>query len=215
MVKIMPLNLGNFQYGTNETSDTSRLTSLNLKKGMSLDLTKHANLKHIRVGLGWQAGNGEIFDLDASALLLNSRGLVNDAQDVIFYNQTDTNRGVESMGDDKVGSYSNVGEEDNETILVDLNKVPSNVQSILFVVTIHNAIERAQNFGMVKNAYIRIINDDTNEELARYNLNEKFSLQISCEIARLNKINNSWEFTAIGNGRKDDLEGILVSYGVS
>ena len=207
----MPLNLGGFD---NKPQGGS-LTSLNLSKGMSLDLTKHANLKHIRFGLGWQAGQGENFDLDASALLLNSRGVVNDAQDVIFYNQPDTNRGVKSEGDNKVGSYSNVGQTDDETILVDLDRVPSNVESILFIVTIHQAKVRNQNFGMVHNAYIRVVDDDTNEELARYNLNEKFSLQISCEIAKLNKTNFGWEFTAIGNGRTDDLEGVLISYGVS
>lgn len=207
----MALNLGNMNYG----NSSSGITSLNLSKGMSLDLAKHSNLKHIRFGLGWQAGNGENFDLDASALILNSRGIVTDPQDVIFYNQTDTNRGVRSEGDNKVGSYTNVGESDDETIIVDLNKVPSYAESILFIVTIHEALQRHQNFGMVKNAYIRIVDDDTNEELGRYNLNEKFSLQISCEIAKLNKTSSGWEFTAIGNGRNDDLAGVLTSYGVS
>lgn len=210
----MNLSFGGIGNSNNE-SQHGNLTSLNLKKGMSLDLTKHANLKHIRFGLGWEAGSGVNFDLDASALLLNSRGLVNDAQDVIFYNQQDTNRGVKSMGDNKVGSYNNVGEEDDETIIVDLDRVPKNVESILFIVTIHEARNRNQNFGMVNNAYIRVVDDDTNQELARHNLNERFSLQISCEIARLDKTAYGWEFTPIDNGRTDDLEGILISYGVS
>lgn len=210
----MPLNLDSFG-SNNKNSQNGSLTSLNLSKGMSLDLTKHANLKHVRFGLGWQAGQGESFDLDASAISLNSRGVVNDAQDVIFYNQQDTGRGIVSMGDDRVGSYSNVGEQDNETIKVDLEKVPSNVSSILFIVTIDKARIKNQNFGMVQNAYIRVIDDDTNEELGRYKLNENFSLQISCEIAKLNRTQFGWEFTAIGNGRTDDLEGILISYGVS
>lgn len=206
------LNLGN---SFNAPSNSGKLTSLNLNKGMSLDLTKHANLKHIRFGLGWQAGNGENFDLDASALILNSRGIVTDAQDVIFYNQPDTNRGVYSEGDNKVGSYTNVGEQDDETIHVDIDKVPSYAESILFIVTIHEANARQQNFGMVKNAYIRVVDDDTQQELARYKLNENFSLQISCEIAKLQRTPHGWEFTAIGNGRNDDLEGVLISYGVS
>lgn len=210
----MPLNLGN--YGNNNTAPQSvGITSLNLSKGMSLDLTKHSNIKHVRFGLGWQAGNGENFDLDASALILNSRGIVNDPQDVIFYNQPDTNRGVHSEGDNKVGSYTNVGQSDDETIIVDLDKVPDYAQSILFIVTIHDAFIRHQNFGQVQKAYIRVVDDDTNEELARYNLNEKFSLQVSCEIARLNRTPSGWEFTAVGNGRNDELAGVLISYGVS
>lgn len=208
----MPLDLGNFN--THSTNQGSGITSLNLTKGMSLDLSKHSNLKHIRFGLGWQAGDNENWDLDASAILRNARGVVDDAQDVIFYNQPDTNRGVKSLGDDRVGSYSNVGQQDNETILVDLDKIPREKQSILFVVTIDKAIEKQQNFGGVKNAYIRVVDDDTNEELGRYNLVEKFSLQISCEIAELTRTNTGWEFTPIGNGRNDTLEDVLISYGV-
>ena len=159
------LNLGNSFNPS--PSNNGTLTSLNLSKGMSLDLTKHANLKRVRFGLGWQAGNSEIFDLDASALILNARGLVTDPQDVIFYNQPDTNRGVRSEGDNKVGSYTNVGEQDDETIIVDLDRVPSYAESILFIVTIHEANLRHQNFGMVKQTYIRVVDDDTNQELAR------------------------------------------------
>lgn len=207
------LNLGNSFNPS--PSNNGTLTSLNLSKGMSLDLTKHANLKRVRFGLGWQAGNGEIFDLDASALILNARGLVTDPQDVIFYNQPDTNRGVRSEGDNKVGSYTNVGEQDDETIIVDLDRVPSYAESILFIVTIHEANLRHQNFGMVKQAYIRVVDDDTNQELARYNLNEKFELQVSCEIAKLTKTPHGWDFTALGNGRNDELASILISYGVS
>lgn len=207
------LNLGNSFNPS--PSNNGTLTSLNLSKGMSLDLTKHANLKRVRFGLGWQAGNSEIFDLDASALILNARGLVTDPQDVIFYNQPDTNRGVRSEGDNKVGSYTNVGEQDDETIIVDLDRVPSYAESILFIVTIHEANLRHQNFGMVKQTYIRVVDDDTNQELARYNLNEKFQLKVSCEIAKLTKTPHGWDFTALGNGRNDELASILISYGVS
>ena len=207
------LNLGN---SFNQTpSNSATITSLNLNKGMSLDLTKHANLKRVRFGLGWQAGTGENFDLDASALILNARGLVTDPQDVIFYNQPDTNRGVRSEGDNKVGSYTNVGAQNDETIIVDLERVPAYAESILFIVTIHEANLRKQNFGMVKQAYIRVVDDDTNQELARYNLNEKFQLQVSCEIAKLQKTPHGWDFTALGNGRNDELASVLISYGVS
>ena len=211
----MPLNLGDLNNNFNNSQPTSGLTSLNLKKGMSLDLAKHANLKNVRFGLGWKAGNGENFDLDATAILLNSRGVVNDAQDVIFYNQLDTNRGVKSLGDNKVGSYNNVGATDDETIIVDTTKVPSSTQEILFVVTIYDAVRRNQNFGMVKEAYIKVYNDDSGEELARYSLDEKYSLQISCEVAKLVKTAYGWEFIPVDNRRNDNLEQILISYGVS
>ena len=146
---------------------------------------------------------------------MNSRGVVNDAQDVIFYNQLDTNRGVKSLGDNKVGSYNNVGATDDETIIVDTTKVPSSTQEILFVVTIHDAVRRNQNFGMVKEAYIKVYNDDSGEELARYSLDEKYSLQISCEVAKLVKTAYGWEFIPVDNRRNDNLEQILISYGVS
>ena len=180
---------------------------------MSIDLTKNTNLKHVRLGLGWQAGNGSNFDLDASALLLNAKGVVNDVKDVIFYNQLDTNRGVKSLGDNRTGSM-NASDEDDETIIVELEKIPETTNEVLFIVTIDEAMKRNQNFGMVQNAYIRVINDDTNEELARYSLNEKFALQISCEIAKLVRSSHGWEFVALGNGRQDGLEQILISYGV-
>lgn len=194
--------------------EDSQLSSLNLKKGMSLDLSKHSNLKNVKVGLGWKIGNGLNFDLDASALLLNKNNLVNDAQDVIFYNQLNTNRGVMSLGDNRVGSNQNVGKEDDETIIVNLDKVPSNVDTILFVVTIHEAVKRKQNFGMVKNAYIRVINDDNGSEECRYNITEEFSMQTACEVAKLKRNTNGWDFVAIGEGKNEELLQILERYGV-
>lgn len=204
------LNLG--ELNNHQAKSEVKLTSLNLDKGMSLDLTK--KLKNVRVGLGWSAGNGKGFDLDASALLLNSRGLVNDPQDVIYYNQQDTGRGVCSLGDNRVGSNQNVGDEDDETIMVDLAKVPSNVDTILFIVTIHQAREKGQNFGMVKNAYIRIVDEDTDFEECRYKLSDAFSLQISCEIAKLERTATGWQFTAVGEGKNEDLTQILIRHGV-
>jgi len=190
-------------------------TSLNLSKGMSLDLAKHSNLKNVRLGLGWQAGQGNTYDLDASALLLNGRGLVNDNRDVIFYNQPDTGRGVRSLGDNRVGSTGNMGgQTDDETIIVSLDKVPMNVDSIKFIVTIDKAFERNQNFGAVRNAYIRVIDDDTDEELGIYKLAEEFNLQTACEIAELRRRPTGWEFTPIGRGTVENLETVLIRHGV-
>src|SRR5699024_401883 len=137
---------------------------------------------------------------------------VNDAQDVIFYNQLNTNRGVMSLGDNRVGS--NQGEEDDETIIVNLDKVPSNVDTILFIVTIHEAVKRKQNFGMVKNAYIRVINDDNGVEECRYNITEEFSMQTACEVAKLKRNDTGWDFVTIGEGKNEELLQILQRYGV-
>lgn len=208
------LNFGNLNNNNNGMG-----VSLDLKKGTSLDLSKKAkNLKRVRVGLGWQANEnraGVNYDLDASAILLNARGMVNDNADVIFYNQTNTNRGVYSEGDNLLGSYGqNANNTDDETIHVELDKVPMMTNEVRFIVTIHDAFARQQNFGQIKNAYIRVVDEDTNQELCRYRLNENFALQISCEIASLKRTPTGWEFVALGNGSSKDLEGMLISYGV-
>lgn len=211
------LNLGDTFFNQNQ-GQNKQSVSLNLNKGMSLDLKKAAkNLKKVRIGLGWRANEnrgGMNYDLDASAILLNARGTVNDNADVIFYNQPDTGRGVSSAGDNRMGSYAQVGDNDDETIYVDLTRVPVNTQEIRFIVTIHEALARQQNFGQVRDAYIRVVDEDDGQELCRYRLNENFALQISCEIASLKRNNNGWEFVAIGQGSSKDLEGLLISYGV-
>lgn len=198
----------------NQTRDTEEITSLNLSKGMSLDLTKCSNLKKVRFGLGWKAGNAINFDLDASAVLLNSKGIVNDYQDVVFYNQPNTNRGVWSLGDNRVGSNGSIQDDDDETIMVELDSVPSNIDTILFLVTIHEANKRKQNFGMVKDAYIRVVDEDTQVEQCRYNITESFSMQTSCEIAKLKRTNKGWEFIAVGEGKYEELGQILYRYGI-
>lgn len=208
------LNLGNL----NNHNNNGQSVSLNLNKGMSLDLSKTAkNLKRVRIGLGWSANanrGGMSYDLDASAILLN-RGRVNDNADVIFYNQTDTGRGVKSAGDNRIGSYNMGANNDDETIYVELDRVPMNTDEIRFIVTIHDAMARQQNFGQVRDAYIRVVDEDDGQELCRYNLNERFALQISCEIASLKRtMSGGWEFVAIGEGSSKDLEGMLISYGV-
>lgn len=205
------LNLSGLQ---NKEDSKPTLTSLSLTKGMSLDLAKNSNLKRIRVGLGWKAGNGVSFDLDVTAISLNKNGVVNDAKDVIFYNQLNTNRGIQSLGDNKYGSLEDKVADD-ETILANLDKIPLNVDEIMFVVTIHEAELRRQNFGMVKNAYIRIIDENTEQEICRYNMTEDFAMQTACEIAKLSRTEKGWIFTALGNGTNEDLMRVLIRYGVS
>lgn len=214
------INLGNLNRNQNPNQNNGQSVSLNLNKGMSLDLTKAAKpLNRVRIGLGWSANEnrgGVSYDLDASAILLN-HGRINDNADVIFYNQTDTGRGVRSAGDNRIGSYNMGGvEEDDETIYVDLARIPNNTDEVRFIVTIHDAMARQQNFGQVRNAYIRVVDEDDGQELCRYRLNEHFALQISCEIASIKRDERTgiWKFVAIGQGSTKDLEGMLISYGV-
>lgn len=192
-----------------------QIASLNLNKGMSLDLSKYSHLKNVRFGLGWKAGNGQVFDLDASAFMLDDRRMIvgDPHKYVVYYNQLDTGIGVKSLGDNRVGSTGNDKEDDDEVIIVNLDKVPNEVKSILFVVTIDKSRERRQNFGMVKNAYIRCVDDDTDEELGKYNLAEQFSLQTSVEIGILNRTSHGWEFIAVGEGYTEDLNAVLLRHG--
>lgn len=198
-----------------EIGKESQRTSLNLDKGMSLDLSKFSKLTNVKFGLGWKAGSGQVFDLDASALMLDDRGVIagDPYKYVIFYNNLDSGIGVKSLGDDRVGSTGDEEDDDDEAITVDLKKVPNEVKSILFVVTIDKCKERKQNFGMVKNAYIRCVDNDTDEEIGKYNLAEQFSLQTSVEIGKLSRTSHGWEFTTIGEGYMEDLNSMLLRHG--
>lgn len=142
--------------------------AISLNKGERLSLGKEApDLKKVLVGLGWDARStdGADFDLDASAFLLNASGKVRSDADFIFYNQLKSTCGsVQHTGDNRTGE----GEGDDEAIMVDLPRVPADVQKIAFTATIHEADARRQNFGQVGNAYIRLVNAETNAEVARY-----------------------------------------------
>lgn len=192
-----------------ELNNNQNRQSLNLKKGMSLNLSKN-NLKKLRIGLGWKAGRGNEYDLDAVALILDDKGLVRDNQDVIFYNQPNTNRGVRSLGDNRTGG---TGNNDDETILVDLDKIPSYAQKILFLVTIDGAREKRQFFGSVRQSYIRVLNDETKEQQCRYDVSEDFGLEIALEVGYLERSLSGWSFKALGQGLQEDLGEILVRYG--
>ena len=205
------LNLGGLKMNNNSNGE---LTSLNLSKGFSLDLDKFSNLEVVRLGLGWKGNkSGPNIDLDASAILLDKNGLVTCPKDVVFYNALDTGKGVRSMGDNKVGSFDD-NEGDDEEIITELNKIPDYVESILFIVTIHQAKEKHLNFGMIEEAYIRCINNETGEEIARYSMSDEFALQTALEIGRLVRTKRGWEFQALGNATNEDLMSILIRYGV-
>lgn len=170
-------------------------------------------LSKVSVGLGWDPneGTGFDFDLDASAFMLGSNKKIPNDNYFIFYNNPKSPDGaVESTGDDTTGGNSDGG--DDETLNVDLQKVDPSIQEILFVATIYKADERKQNFGQVRNSYIRIYNSITNEEIARYDLDEDFSIETAVEFGRLYRRGGEWKFEAMGIGNKGGLQALVNKY---
>ena len=190
--------------------------SVSLQKGQRVSLVKDNNpVKNLVVGLGWDINKydgGFDFDLDASAFLTGTDGKVTNDGDFIFYNNLKHASGaVEYMGDNRTG----VGDGDDEQINVDLSKIPQNIAKISFSVTINEAITRRQNFGQVENSYIRIYNEETNEELIKYELGEDFSIETAIVVAELYRHNGEWKFNALGSGFEDGLAGLCKNFGVN
>lgn len=189
--------------------------AISLNKGGRISLSKEApDLKKVHVGLGWdpRVTDGADFDLDASAYLLNSTGKVRSDADFIFYNQLLSKCGsVEHTGDNLTGA----GEGDDEVLMVDLNKVPGDVQKVVFTVTIHDADARRQNFGQVQNAFIRLVNADTDVEVARYDLTEDASTETAMIFGEIYRHGNEWKFAAVGQGYAGGLAAMCQQYGVN
>lgn len=189
--------------------------TLTLQKGGNLSLSKtDPNLTKILVGLGWdpRATDGAEFDLDASAFLLDMNSKVRSESDFIFYNQLRSPEGaVEHTGDNRTG----VGEGDDEVIKVDLNRVPNDVYKIAFTVTIHDADVRKQNFGQVSNSFIRVVNELSGAEVARYDLAEDASTETAMIFAELYRHNGEWKFRAIGQGYAGGLHALANNYGIN
>ena len=190
--------------------------AVSLKKGQKVDLTKtNPGLKEILIGLGWDTNKydgGSDFDLDAAAFLLNGAGKTNADSDFIFYgNLKHASGAVEHLGDNLTGA----GEGDDEEIQIDLSKVPENIEKIDFTVTIYEAEERKQNFGQVENAFIRVVNKATNEELIRYDLGEDFSIETAVVIGELYRNKGEWKFNAIGSGFEGGLAALCKNFGVN
>ena len=188
--------------------------ALSLSKGGNLSLTKEApGMTKVLVGLGWDARStdGQDFDLDASAFMLKADGKVRADSDFIFYNQLKSVDGsVEHTGDNRTGE----GDGDDEAIKVDLSKVPADIDRIAFTVTIHEADARKQNFGQVRNAFIRIVNQDNNSEVARYDLAEDASTETAMIFAELYRNGAEWKFRAVGQGFAGGLKPLAESYGL-
>ncbi|MGL5649345.1 MAG: TerD family protein [Clostridium sp.] len=205
----MGINLGGFMGGG--TSTTGNTGSLNLKKNDVLNLTKREpGLEEVILGAGWDvAQNGQDFDLDIAAFLLNGNGRVQHIpEDVIFFNNM-KGPGIELLGDNRTGA----GEGDDERIQMNLRKLPPYVEKIVFVVTIHEAQTKRQTFGMVENSFVRLLNAKSNEkEICIFNLKENSSTSTSVVFAELYKVSGEWQFKAIGEGKIADLNGILSLY---
>ena len=183
--------------------------AIGLKKGQRIDLQK--GLNKVRVVLGWKENNtdtGGDFDLDASVFMLNDKDKCPTETDFIFYgNPSHPSGSVVHSGDDRTGG-------DGEEIEVDLSKIPEKIQKLVFVVTIYDAKNRKQNFGMVENAYIKLINMENDEEIARYDLDEDFSTETAVDFGEIYKKGSNWKFKAVGQGYNMGLSGFLERYGL-
>lgn len=187
---------------------------VSLSKGGNTALTaSNPGLQKVQIGLGWdvRTTSGQDFDLDASAFLVKADGKVRSDADFIFYNQLCSTCGsVEHLGDNRTGA----GEGDDEVINVELHQVPADVAKVAFSVTIHEAKERRQNFGQVASAYIRILNGDSGDELARYDLSEDASTETAMIFGELYRHNGEWKFRAVGQGFPGGLGQMATHFGV-
>lgn len=189
--------------------------SVSLTKGGNVSLTKAApNLKAVAVGLGWDARTttGAEFDLDASAIATDADKRVVSNQHFVFFNNLKSPDGaIEHLGDNTTGD----GDGDDEMINVDLTAMPANIQTVVFPVAIYDAETRAQSFGQVRNAYIRILDRANGKELARFDLSEDASTETAMVFGELYRNGTEWKFRAIGQGYDAGLAGIARDYGVN
>ena len=189
--------------------------SVSLGKGANISLDKEApGLTKILIGLGWdtRSTDGEDFDLDASVFLLGESGKVRGDHDFIFYNQLKSSDGsVEHTGDNRTGE----GEGDDEAIKVNLSQVPAEVTKLSVVATIHDATARKQNFGMVQNAFIRIVDDSSGREISRYDLAEDCSVETAMIFGEVYRHAGEWKFRAVGQGYQGGLAALARNFGVN
>jgi len=190
--------------------------AVNLRKGQKVDLTKgNPGLGRLLVGLGWDVNRydgSDEFDLDACAFLLGANGRVTSEGDFIFYgNQRHSSGCVESTGDNRSGE----GDGDDEQLLINLAMVPANIEKIAFTVTIYDADTRRQNFGMVSNSYIRVVDQNSGQELIRFDLGEDYSIETAIVVGELYRHNGEWKFNAVGSGFQGGLEALCANFGVN
>lgn len=188
---------------------------VSLSKGGNVSLSKEApTMKNVLVGLGWDARStdGQDFDLDASAFLLASNGKVRSDADFIFYNNLKSAEGsVQHTGDNRTGA----GDGDDEALKIKLDSIPADVDKIVFVVTIHDGATRRQSFGQVSGAFIRLVNDENQQEVARYDLTEDASTETAMLFGELYRHNAEWKFRAVGQGYAGGLNSVCAQYGIN
>ncbi|QDW21183.1 TerD family protein [Flavobacterium sp. KBS0721] len=182
--------------------------AINLQKGQR----ENINAPKFTIGLGWDTNNsstGSGFDLDASVFILgDNRKIVSDAHFVFYNNLKSPDEAVIHTGDNLTGD----GDGDDEQVKIDLTKINPAVKEICIVVTIHDAVNRKQNFGQVRNSFIRIIDDSNNTEMVKYELEEDFSIETAVEFGRIYNKDGQWKFEAMGIGMKGGLEDYLNKY---
>ncbi|MGG3562498.1 TerD family protein [Neobacillus rhizosphaerae] len=201
--------------------------AINLQKGQRVDLTKgNPGLTKILVGLGWDpvqsGGGGGLFgglfggggapnvDCDASVIMLGANDKLQNNKDVIYFGNLRSNDGsIQHSGDNLTGD----GDGDDEQVMIDLSRVPSNIQKLVFVVNIYDCVKRKQHFGMIRNAFIRVVNPTNNQELIHYNLTDNYSGLTCLVTGELYRHGNDWKFAAIGSGTNAaSLSEVVRSY---
>lgn len=200
--------------------------TISLQKGQRVDLTKgNAGLSKILVGLGWDpvekpsggllgglfGGNkGAEIDCDASVIMLDSNGRMNKKEDLIYFGNLQSRDGsVRHTGDNLTGD----GDGDDEQIIVELGRVPENIHKLVFVVNIYDCIRRKQDFGLIKNAFIRVVNGGNNQEIIKFNLTDNYAGKTSLSVGEIYRNNGEWKFAAIGEGTHEaSLSEIVKRY---
>ena len=189
--------------------------AVSLSKGQNVSLSKtDPLLKHILIGLGWDArsSDGQDFDLDASVFMTADNGKVPSDDYFVFYNQLKSPCGsVQHTGDNLTGD----GDGDDESVIVELEKMPANIKSLFVTVTIHDAETRRQNFGQVSNAFVRLVNHETGQEVLRFDLSEDYSTETAMVFGEVYRHNGDWKFRAIGQGYTGGLLALCNQYGVN
>ena len=189
--------------------------AVSLVKGGNVSLTKEAPSMNVAlVGLGWDARvtDGQAFDLDASVFLVGENGKVLSDSHFVFYNNTTSPDGaVQHQGDNRTGE----GDGDDEQVKIELAKVSADVKKLVFAVTIHEAEARKQNFGMVSNSYMRVVNNDNGAEIARFDLSEDASTETAMIFGELYRHGTEWKFKAVGQGFAGGLGALAKQHGIN
>lgn len=189
--------------------------AISLQKGGNVNLSKtDPNLKQVLLGLGWDARStdGVDFDLDASVFMVTDNGRVRSDQDFIFYGQLRSSCGsIEHTGDNRTGA----GDGDDEALKIKLDQVPPAITRLVVGVTIHEAQARKQNFGMVRGAFIHLVNIETNAEITRFDLSEDYSTETAMVFGEVYRHGGEWKFKAVGQGYAGGLHALATQHGVN